>query len=130
LDPELLNVLASHPQLTDIHILYPRPGVGKCKYNDVTIADAREIFKACPNVYRVGIGRENVWERRTPCNMGEGEDEGPQVQLLEKDNVPDFYSAGYGYYPGDNRDGDRRQLYAETELERNHFLDVLKSLSS
>jgi hypothetical protein len=91
LDPDLLSILASFPLLTDVHILHPRPGVGKHGYNDVTVADVRKIFKACPNIYRVGIGREKVWERWTPWTS-QGEDEDPPVQLVQR--VPEFYYSG------------------------------------
>jgi hypothetical protein len=129
LDPELLSVLASYPQLTDIHIHYPRPGVGKRNYNDVTIADARKILRACPNVYRVGIGNKNVWERHTPSNRSEDDDEYPQIHLLEEECVPEFYDAGSGGYPGDGRDRGGRDE-ASVSNERDLFLDLLKSLSS
>jgi hypothetical protein len=108
--------------LTDIHILSPRPGVEEYGNNELTVADVRKIFKACPNVYQGGVGRENVWERHTPCNWSEDEDEDPQVHLLEK-HVPEFYCAGSGCYLGDGMaDGWRS---ASVLRERDLFLDVL-----
>jgi hypothetical protein len=85
-------VLARFPSLTDIHILHPRPELLETKYDDTTVADVKLIFKACPNVVRVGIGRNVVWER------SKVDDDEVSVQLLAdgklSERVPTFFDAG------------------------------------
>jgi hypothetical protein len=87
---ELLNQLSRFPSLTEIHILHPRPGLEDKKYDEETISDVWEIFKACPNVIRVGVGKNVVWERATPLDyFGE-----VPIQLIDHKSVPHFFDAG------------------------------------
>lgn len=53
---------------------------------------AKGLLSGLPRLYRVGIGRNSVWERRTQSKEG-GTDEF-LVQRMHKAEVPSFYDAG------------------------------------
>ena len=123
-------MLARFPSLTDIHILHPRPELLETKYDDTTVADVKLIFKACPNVVRVGIDRNVVWERSMPCKI---DDDEVSIQLLAdgklSERVPTFFDAGSaGEFEASQTFGeiDRENI----EKENIELLDLLEQLSS
>ncbi|GLB38881.1 hypothetical protein LshimejAT787_0600430 [Lyophyllum shimeji] len=65
----LLDHLAQSPALVDLHLLQPRPGTHAAYRSSVhaengrTLDDISAIFKCNPNLCRVGIGQNTVWER-------------------------------------------------------------------
>ncbi|KAJ7651151.1 hypothetical protein FB45DRAFT_889795 [Roridomyces roridus] len=70
LSSDLLAQLARFPVLTDVHILFPRPGTQVSglpdpKIDDLTLQDVARIFACNGSVCRVGIGSSVVWERGT-----------------------------------------------------------------
>ncbi|KAF8211381.1 hypothetical protein K438DRAFT_1807206 [Mycena galopus ATCC 62051] len=95
----LLDHLSRYPNLTDVHILFPRPGTRLPGTPDPvvdpqTLADVASIFQCNASICRVGIGNSVVWERHPS--------EGLRAILLVNDGsiafnpaVPKFYHAGF-----------------------------------
>lgn len=52
----------------------------------------KEIFSKLPGLYRVGVGRNSVWERQT--RWREGDNDESLIQRLHQARVPSFYDAG------------------------------------
>ncbi|KAJ7259651.1 hypothetical protein C8J57DRAFT_489971 [Mycena rebaudengoi] len=98
LSSELLARLARFPKLTDVHILFPRPGTELPYSPDPpidarTAADVASIFACNGSICRVGISNAVVWERHPSQHSG---------ILLVSDGsaapnpaVPKFYHAGF-----------------------------------
>ncbi|KAK7008065.1 hypothetical protein R3P38DRAFT_3027257 [Favolaschia claudopus] len=89
ISPQLLEQFSKFPKLTDVHILFPRPGLLLPGTPD-PIVDARTHED---RICRVGIGNSVVWERHP---------DDPAEILLVSDGsvapnsaVPKFYHAGY-----------------------------------
>lgn len=76
----------------------------------------KELLAGLPRLYRVGIGRNSVWERRT--RWKEGDTEEFLVQRLHRAGVPPFYDAGSSF---------PLRIHDERE-ERPAIKDVLKVL--
>lgn len=55
----------------------------------------KEFLSEFPSLYRVGIGRNSVWERRT--RWKEGDSDEFLVQRLHGAVVPSFYDAGSSF---------------------------------
>ncbi|KAJ6459618.1 hypothetical protein C8R45DRAFT_553430 [Mycena sanguinolenta] len=67
LSPSLLEQLARFPKLTDVHILFPRPGTHLPGTPDPvvdaqTVSGVKSIFDCNGSICRVGIGNSVVWE--------------------------------------------------------------------
>ncbi|KAJ6533214.1 hypothetical protein B0H19DRAFT_1272605 [Mycena capillaripes] len=105
ISPELLAHLARFPQLTDVHILFPRPetqvsGAPNPVVDPRTVNDVASIFRSNSTICRIGIGNSVVWER---CG------EPPGILLVSDGSsvpnpaVPRFYHAGHmaKYDPAD-----------------------------
>ncbi|KAK7064939.1 hypothetical protein R3P38DRAFT_3165944 [Favolaschia claudopus] len=98
LSPQLLEQFSRFPKLTDVHILFPRPGFIRPGRPDPTVnartyQDVKSIFSCNERICRVGIGNSVVWERHP---------NDPAEILLVSDGsvapnsaVPKFYHAGY-----------------------------------
>ncbi|KAJ7714621.1 hypothetical protein B0H16DRAFT_1618219 [Mycena metata] len=96
ISPALLTHLARFPNLTDMHILFPRPttqssGTPDPTIDALTLADVSALFACNPRIARVGIGNSLVWERHLHSGV-----------LLVSDGsaapnaaVPPFFHAGY-----------------------------------
>ena len=52
----------------------------------------KEFLSALPDLYRVGMGRNSVWERQT--RWKENDTDGLFVQRLHEARAPPFYDAG------------------------------------
>ncbi|OBZ74195.1 hypothetical protein A0H81_06183 [Grifola frondosa] len=130
LPQDVVATLALFPSLTDIHILHPRPEMKEHMYDGNTVRDVQCIFKSCPNVFRVGIGKNIVWERRTPWPADE--DDVP-IQLLghigrngeSSEEVSIFYNAGSAM-------GDQDESVANEDhvimVENGELLHIFESL--
>lgn len=90
---EVFKKLAEFPYLTDVHVLHPRPELGDDKFDEITLANVQQIFEECSSVVYVGVGRNVVWERKTPWHPDE-----TLAQLLSNGRsmhaVPRFFDAG------------------------------------
>ena len=53
---------------------------------------AKVLLSELSSLYRVGIGRNSVWERQT--RWKEGDNNELHVQTLHRARVPSFYDAG------------------------------------
>ena len=100
--------LSKFESLTDLHILHPYAALpGPIDYNDeekmrkevrfvheneVTVELAKMFLSSLPGLYRVGVGRNSVWERQT--RFREDGVDGLVVQRLDRTVVPSFYDAG------------------------------------
>ncbi|KAJ6560339.1 hypothetical protein B0H19DRAFT_114002 [Mycena capillaripes] len=96
---ELLAHLSRFLELTDVHILFPRPethlpGTPDPVVDTRTLSDVASIFQCNAHICRVGIGNSVVWERHPS--------EGPSAILLVSDGsiapnpaASKFYHAGY-----------------------------------
>jgi len=112
-DPISLKVLghfSRFPNLTDIHLLLPRPGTQKIfassdpAVNFHTIDDIKLIFTSNPALCRVGMGRNTVWERQCSSLAGDtgitirnvilGHEGQVDERLFWTDAIPRFYDAG------------------------------------
>ncbi|KAJ7479878.1 hypothetical protein FB451DRAFT_1240075 [Mycena latifolia] len=103
ISPQLLAHLARFPHLTDVHILFPRPGTQVsgapgAAVDARTLSDVTAIFACNGNVCRVGIGNSLLWERHYAPKSSDA----PPKTLLVSDGscgfnsaVPRFYHAGY-----------------------------------
>ncbi|KAF8068070.1 hypothetical protein FPV67DRAFT_1494788, partial [Lyophyllum atratum] len=107
----LLEKFALLPNLTDLHLTQPRPGSGDVyqsplrSNNGRTLDDIAAIFKAHPNLCRVGVGQNAVWERR-PLALAESDaavnlepiilaqDSCKDPLLLADGAVPRFFDIG------------------------------------
>ena len=94
--------------MTDLHILHPyaalptpidydRPpgiqlAIRRIHEGEETKVLVKELLSALPGLYRVGMGRNFVWERQT--RWKEDGADGFHVQRLPKAEVPSFYDAG------------------------------------
>ncbi|KAJ7362250.1 hypothetical protein DFH08DRAFT_1073495 [Mycena albidolilacea] len=106
ISPELLAHLARFPQLTDVHILIPRPetqpdGSADPVVDPRTVRDVAAIFDANKSIRRVGIGHSIVWECAPSCPRS-GVSESDRSVVLVSDGsvvpnpaVPRFYHAGH-----------------------------------
>ncbi|KAJ6516144.1 hypothetical protein C8R45DRAFT_959068 [Mycena sanguinolenta] len=75
ISPQLLDHLAQFPNLTDVHILFPRPwtylsGTPDPVVDVLTLRDVESIFACNENMCRVGIGNSVVWERHPESEGG------------------------------------------------------------
>ena len=101
--------LSEFPSLTDLHILHPYAAFpGPIDYrdeeemhkavrfvheNEVTVDVAKMLLSRLPGLYRVGVGRNSVWERQTRWRE-EGAANGLVVQRLDRAVVSSFYDTG------------------------------------
>ena len=131
---ELIPTLSRFEVLTDLHILHPygalptpidyshspdlRLAVRNLHENEETEALVKELLSAFPSLYRVGVGKNSVWERQTRWKE-DGTDEFP-VQRLHVATVPAFYDAGsslpLGTHGGDDKPAVRDVLELLEEL--------------
>ncbi|KAJ7513125.1 hypothetical protein B0H11DRAFT_17978 [Mycena galericulata] len=96
----LLATLARFPRLTDVHILFPRPGTQVSgapnpAIGSRTLNDVASIFACNGNICRVGIGNSVVWERHGLSDAGNG-----IILVSDGSSAPNaavsgFYHAGY-----------------------------------
>ena len=91
--------------LTDLHVLHPctapsthvdydnfvRTRLGLVRLHEME-GLAKELLSELPGLYRVGIGRNSVWERQT--RWKEDHSDVFHVQRLHKASIPSFYDAG------------------------------------
>jgi hypothetical protein len=105
---ELIETLSNFESLTDLHILHPyaalhtpidysrspdlRLAVRRLHESEETEVLAKELLSALPGLYRVGMGRNSVWERQT--RWKEYDVDKFLVQRLHSARVPPFYDAG------------------------------------
>ena len=100
---ELIATLSVFKSLTDLHILHPyaacsddfedtRLGLVQLHESEEMKGLAKELLSELPGLYRVGIGRNSVWERQT--RWREGHSGVFHVQRLHKASIPPFYDAG------------------------------------
>ncbi|KAF9648603.1 hypothetical protein BDM02DRAFT_2236047 [Thelephora ganbajun] len=105
---ELIIALSKFESLVDLHILHPyaalptpidysrspdlRLAVRRLHESEETEALVKEFLLALPGLYRVGMGRNSVWERQT--RWKENDTDEFFVQRLHKARVPFFYDAG------------------------------------
>ena len=127
---ELIGTLSKFESLTDLHILHPyaalptpihysrspdlRVAVRRLHENEETEALARELLSALPGLYRVGMGRNSVWERQT--RWKEYDADGFLVQRLHKARVPSFYDAGSSLPLISQGEGDRQPAIGDVLL--------------
>jgi hypothetical protein len=104
---ELIATLSKFELLTDLHILQPyaalptpidysqdlQLAVRRFHEGEETEELVKEFLSGLPGLYRVGMGRNSVWERRTRWKTEDDSDE-VLVQRLHKSIVPPFYDAG------------------------------------
>ncbi|KAJ6600546.1 hypothetical protein DFH09DRAFT_1128453, partial [Mycena vulgaris] len=107
ISPALLVHLARFPKLTDVHILYPRPGTQVSGAPDPpidprTAGDVASIFRCNGTICRVGIGNSVVWERHYAAHAdAAGDVHSAEVVLISDGSevanpaVPRFYYAGH-----------------------------------
>jgi hypothetical protein len=112
------------PHLTDVHILFSRPGTqspGTVNpiIDPLTIRDVASIFRCNGNISRVGIGNSLVWERaaRDIALVSDGSD-------INNAAVPRFYHAGYA--PGVEWTNGFPRLKRASEIEQ--LRDLLKRI--
>jgi len=119
---ELIVVLSEFESLRDLHILHPyatlptpidysrspdlRLAVRRLHESEETESFVKELLSALPGLYRVGMGRNSVWERQTRWKEDDA-DEFP-VQRLPKARVPSFYDAGSSLPLANQEEGDKR----------------------
>ncbi|KAJ7751002.1 hypothetical protein DFH07DRAFT_1033979 [Mycena maculata] len=80
ISPALLAHLSRFPNLTDVHILFPRPGTyhqfNGPTFDATTLNDVAALFRCNRAVSWVGIGNSVVWERgfsaQEPLLMSDG----------------------------------------------------------
>jgi len=114
--------LSKFDSLTDLHILHPyaalptpidysrspdlRLAVRRLHENKETEILVKEFLFALPGLYRVGMGRNSVWERQT--RWKEGDTDEFLVQRLHKARVPSFYDAGSSFPLTSQGEGDKQ----------------------
>lgn len=119
---ELIETLSKFESLTDLHILHPyaalhtpidysrspdlRLAVRRLHESEETEVLAKELLSALPGLYRVGMGRNSVWERQTRWKEHDANEF--LVQRLHKARVPAFYDAGSSLPLTNLGEGDRR----------------------
>lgn len=119
---ELIKTLSKFESLTDLHILHPyaalstpidysrspdlRLAVRRLHESEETEALVKEFISALPGLYRVGMGRNSVWERQTRWKE-DGADEF-LVQRLNRAKVPSFYDAGSSLPLTNPEEGNKR----------------------
>ena len=108
--------------MADLHLLHPygalptpidysrspdlRLAIRHLHEGEETQALVKELLSALPDLYRVGMGRNSVWERET--RWKESDTDGLFVQRLEEARAPPFYDAGSSHPLEDRRGGDRQ----------------------
>ena len=118
---ELIATLSKFESLTDLHILHPyaalptpidyshspdlRLAVRRLHENEETEALAKEFLSALPGLYRVGVGRNSVWERQ--ARWKEGDTDEFCVQRLHRASAPSFYDAGSSLPLMNQEEGDK-----------------------
>lgn len=132
----MIATLSKLESLTDLHILHPyatlptpidysnipilRLAVRRVHGSEETEALVKGLLSELPGVYRVGIGRNSVWERRARWR-GDDTDESP-VQRLHEMEVPSFYDAGSSFpLPDQDEEHDKNSTIKDV-------LKVLKEL--
>jgi hypothetical protein len=104
----LITTLSKFESLTDLHILHPyatlptpinyhdspklRLAIRQVHESEETEDLVKELLSGVPGLYRVGIGRNSVWERQT--RWKEGDTGQFLVQRLHQAGTPPFYDAG------------------------------------
>jgi len=102
---DLIATLSKFESLTDLHILHPYAALPTpLRYSDAPSAVqhlhesketktlVKEFLSKLPDLKRVGMGRNSVWERHTRREGGDSDEF--LVQRLHKARVPSFYDAG------------------------------------
>jgi len=124
---ELIETLSKFESLADLHILHPyaalhtpidysrspdlRLTVRRLHESEETEARAKELLSTLPGLYRVGMGRNSVWERQTRWKEY-GADEF-HVQRLHRARVPSFYDAGSSLPLTNLGEGDKRSAIGD-----------------
>lgn len=119
---ELIKTLSRFEHLTELHILHPyaalstpidysrspdlRLAVRRIHESEETEALVKECLSALPGLYRVGMGKNSVWERQT--RWKEGDNDEFLVQRLHKARVPPFYDAGSSFPLPNQGEGDKQ----------------------
>lgn len=114
--------LSKFESLTDLHILHPyaalptpidysrspdlRLAVHRLHESEETEVLMKELLSALPGLYRVGIGRNSVWERQT--RWKEGDTDELLVHRLHRARVPSFYDAGSSFPLAYEGEGDKK----------------------
>ena len=118
---ELIEILSEFKSLRDLHILHPYAAlpahptcidnakvllaVRRLHESKETKALVKDLLSALPGLYRVGMGKNSVWERQTRWKE-DGTDE-LLVQRLPIAIVPSFYDAGSSLPPEYQEEGDK-----------------------
>ena len=108
---ELIVTLSKFESLTDLHILHPyaalptpidysrspdlRLAVRRLHENEETEVLVKGLLLALPGLYRVGMGKNSVWERQT--RWKEDDTDEFFVQRLPRARAPSFYDAGSSF---------------------------------
>ena len=124
---ELIETLSKFESLADLHILHPyaalhtpidysrspdlRLTVRRLHENEETETLAKELLSALPGLYRVGMGRNSVWERQT--RWKEHDVDEFHVQRLHRARVPPFYDAGSSLPLTNLGEGDKRSAIGD-----------------
>ena len=118
---ELIEILSGFESLRDLHFLHPYPtfltpidynpspdllAVRRLHESKETEALVKEVLSALPGLYRVGMGKNSVWERQTRWKE-DGTDEF-FAQRLPRARVPSFYDAGSSL-PLENQEEDDKR---------------------
>ncbi|KAJ7785106.1 hypothetical protein DFH07DRAFT_786698 [Mycena maculata] len=141
ISPDLLAQLAHFPKLTDVHILFPRPGTQLSgapnpTVDAITVSDVTAIFACNASICRVGFGNSVVWERHGSLHR---DGTAPGITLVSDGSsapnpaVPSFYHAGYmaKYRPGETfraYDDNTTPLRPERSEEIEELRDLLKRI--
>ena len=123
----MIKTLSKFESLTDLHILHPyaalptpidysrspniRLAVRRIHESGETKILVKELLSALPGLYRVGIGRNSVWERQTRWKE-DGVDKF-DVQRIPRAEVSSFYDAGSSF-PLINPEDDERPVVGDT----------------
>ena len=119
---DLIEILSGFKTLRDLHILHPyatlptpidyshspdlRLAVRRLHESKETEALVKELLSALPGLYRVGMGKNSVWERQT--RWKENGTDGFFAQRLPRARVPSFYDAGSSLPLANQEEGDKR----------------------
>ncbi|KAJ7750948.1 hypothetical protein DFH07DRAFT_827054, partial [Mycena maculata] len=130
ISPALLAYLSRFPKLTDVHVLFPRPGtylqfngLPAPAFSVATLVDVAALFRCNGAVSCVGIGNSVVWERGFS----------PQAPLLVSDGstapsaaVSLFFHAGF--LPRDIESSDVSNNAEPPRRERREEIEQLRGM--
>ena len=114
---DLIEILSGFESLRDLHIIhhpyatlphpdYPGFQLAVRRLHESNKDLVKELLSALPGLYRVGMGKNSVWERQTRWKE-DGIDEF-FAQRLTRARVPSFYDAGSSLLFANKEEGDKR----------------------